>query len=108
MYTFPDLLKKIRDEADLTQAEFAKALGVSAVLIAMIETGQKEVSKKFITKLAKQMDVHPASITPFLFIDKNFSLKKITKIERIFLDWGEKMQEYLIQKKSKKLKKYVK
>ncbi len=108
MYTFPELIKKIRDEAGLTQAEFAKALGVSAVLIAMVETEQKEVSKKLLIRLAERLEVHPSSITPFLFIEKDGSLKKFSKIEKTFVEWGEKMQDHLIKDRAKLLLKYAK
>lgn len=108
MYTFPELIKKIRDEAGLTQTDFADAIGVSAVLITMIETGQKEVSKNFLLKLAEKMNVHPASITPFLFINKDNPVGSDSKIERSLLDWGEKMQTLLIEDRAKTLKKYAK
>ncbi len=107
MHSFPDLIKKIREEAGLTQAEFAKSLEVSGVLIAMIETGQKEVSKNFLLKLAEKMDVHPSSITPFLFIRKD-EIKDLSSIEKSLMQWGEKMQEILIKNRSKKFKEYAK
>jgi len=107
MYTFPDLIKKIRDEAGLTQAEFAKALGVSAVLIAMVETGQKEVSKNLLIKIAELLNVHPSSITPFLFIDREKFSKDPSVIDKKFIEWGEKMQTHLIKDRAKLLKKYA-
>lgn len=104
MYSFPDLIKKIREEAGLTQAEFAKALNVSTILISMVETEQKEVSKKLLISLANKLRVHPASITPFLFnIDKHPE-DKISYIEKTLIDWGEKMQVHLIKERSKLLK----
>lgn len=108
MHTFPQLIRKIRDAAELTQAEFAGAIGVSAVLIAMIETGQKEVSKRLLLKLAERMNVHPASLTPFLFIDPEDSLKNSYKTEQVMIEWGEKMQDMLIKDRSSLLKKYAK
>ena len=108
MHTFSELIKKIRNEAGLTQAQFAKAMGVSTVLIAMIESGQKEVSKKLILRLAKEMDVHPSSITPFIFIDNSFNNRGVSKIEQPFIHWGEKIQKILIEDRSKRLKKYAK
>ncbi len=90
MYAFPELLKRIRDESDLTQEELASALGVSTVLIAMIETGQKEASKAFIVKLAEKLGVHPGSITPFLFA--NEKAEKLSGIERTLVSLGEKLQ----------------
>ena len=107
MYTFPELIKKIRDEAGLTQAQLAKALGVSTVLIAMVETGQKEVSKSLLLKLAELMNVRPISITPFLFIENKNDLEKVSKLESKLVEWGEKMQTYLIKNRSKLLKKHA-
>ena len=107
MYTFPELIKKIREEAGLTQAEFAKALGVSAVLIAMVETGQKDVSKNLLIKIAAGLKVHPSSITPFLFTTEGKE-KPVSKIEQKFIKWGEKIQAYLIEDRAKLLKQYAK
>ena len=108
MYTFPELIKNIRNEADLTQAEFAKAVDVSPVLIAMVETGQKEVSKKLLLKIAESLDVHPASITPFLYGHEARDGQHLSTVERQFLTWGTKLQNHLIKTKSKNLKKYAK
>lgn len=107
MLTFRELVTSIREEAGLTQEQFARALGVSKILIAMIETGQKEVSKNFIIKLAELMDVHPSSITPFLFIDQDHPLDKKSAIESKLISFGEKMQKILISSKSKKLRQYA-
>ena len=107
MYTFPELIKNIRNEAGLTQPEFAEALEISSALVAMVETGQKEVSKKFVNKLAEKMDVHPASITPFLFVDKNMDGKNLSSIEKSLISLGEKMQTLLIKKRSNLLRKNV-
>lgn len=107
MDTFPDLIKNIRNKAELTQEEFGRALGVSTVLIAMIETGQKEVSKKFIERLAEKLEVHPTTITPFLFIDEKFRTQKFSKAEKSLIGAGEALQKYLINSKAKKLKEYV-
>lgn len=110
MYKFPELIKEIRTEAGLTQAEFAASVGVSPVLIAMVESGQKEVSKNLLLKIADKLQVHPASITPFLY---GFDLKgrleeDLTSIEKQFLKWGIKLQTQLIKSKSKKLVKNAK
>jgi transcriptional regulator with XRE-family HTH domain len=107
MYTFPELLKKIREEGNLTQEDLAVALSVSTVLIAMIESKQKDVSKGFIIKLADKLDVHPSSITPFLFSDDSYKIKDVSGIEKSLIRVGEKLQNYLIKNKAKKLKQYV-
>lgn len=103
MYTFPELIKIIRKEAGLSQPDFARKLEVSSALIAMIETGQKEVSKKFVLKLAKALEVHPTSITPFLFYDGT-SLSHLSGLEKTIIDQGEKLQVQLINKKAQLLK----
>jgi len=108
MYTFPELIKRIRNEAGLTQAEFAKAVEVSPVLIAMVETGQKEVSKKLVVKIAERLEVHPSSITPFLYDGEHKTNDSLSSVEKQFLALGTKLQEFLIKKKSKNLKKYAK
>ncbi len=104
MLTFSQLVRSIREEADLTQAEFAAKLGVSTVLISMIETDQKEVSKNFILKLAKALDVHPASITPFIFIDQEYPLTKVGQVNNWLISFGERMQRTLIASKAKRLR----
>ena len=108
MYSFPILIKKIREEAGLTQSEFATALDVSSVLIAMVETEQKEVSKNLLIRLAELMNVHPSSITPFLFINKDNPIGNVSSMEKMFTNWGEKMQMHLIKDRAKYLRKYAK
>lgn len=104
MYSFPELIKKIRHEAGLTQAEFANAIDVSPVLIAMVESGQKEVSKKLILKLADGLKVHPASITPFLYGENIKNTKELSAVEKQFISWGTKLQNHLIKDRAKSLR----
>lgn len=107
MYSFPELIRKIREESNLTQKEFADVLSVSTILVSMIEAGQKQVSKNFIIRLAKALKVNPRSITPFLFDDKELNNKGTSNIEKDLIQLGEKLQMFLIKHKSKNLKKYV-
>lgn len=107
MYTFSELLRQIRGEGNLTQAELAKILGVSTILISMIETDQKEASKAFIRKLADKLETHPSSIMPFMFFEDDIAIKKLSGLERTLISLGEEFQNYLIRIKSKKLKKYA-
>jgi len=107
MDTFPKLLKKIRNEAGLTQEDLARVLEVSTALIAMVETGQKEVSKNLIERLAKKLDVSSNSITPFIFIGNDINLKKLSGVEKKLLQVGGHLQNFLIKKKAKNLKNYV-
>jgi len=107
MFSFPELIKKIRESSGLTQENLAKALSVSTILVSMIESGQKEVSKRFIINLADKLEVHPNSITPFLFGNKEIGQKNMTSIEKEMIKFGEKLQLLLINKKAKNLRKYV-
>ena len=107
MYSFPELIQRIRMEASLTQAQFAKEMGVSTVLIAMVESGQKEVSKNLLCKIAKRLDVHPSSITPFLY-GQHEDAPNLSALEKQFIMWGEKLQNYLIKDKAKLLKQNAK
>jgi transcriptional regulator with XRE-family HTH domain len=105
MYTFPELIKEIRTEAGLTQAEFAHAVKVSPILIAMVESGQKDVSKKLLVKIADALEVHPASITPFLYAADLDDLSKLSGVEKRFIGIGTKLQDHLIKNRAKLLRK---
>lgn len=107
MYSFPELIKRIRGASGLTQKEFAEVIQVSTILVSMIEAGQKDVSKNFIIKLSDKLGVNPSSITPFLYIYKDVDNKGISKIEKSFIELGEKLQDFLINQKAKNLKKYA-
>lgn len=107
MYSFPQLLKKIRKEGDLTQSEMAKALGVSKILIAMVETQQREASRSFIEKLANRLDVHPSSIVPFSYFENDVEPEDFSVMERELVHFGEKLQHHLIHSKAKRLREYV-
>lgn len=88
----------------MTQTEFARLLDVSPILIAMVETGQKDVSKSLVEKIARLLDVQPASISPFLFTHKISSIKDLSFIEQQLYKYGTKLQEQLIEKKAKLLR----
>lgn len=64
--TQAEFLKKIRSYFDDTQKEFAQRIGVSTILISMIESGQKSISKKLIVKIANELNVDPAYLSPSL------------------------------------------
>lgn len=101
MYDFPELMRSIRKETQLTQAALAERLGVSAILIAMIESGQKEPSKKFVEILAAKMKVSPRAIVPFIYsanryIDDSAFEKRLSR-------FGMSLQKQLITKKAKNI-----
>jgi len=103
IFTFPMLLKKIRKESGITQQELADSLGLSKVLIGKLESGMKEPSKKFINLLAAKLEVHPATLMPFLAIEENINFNNLSFIERSLINSGIKLQKLLITKKSKLL-----
>lgn len=51
------LVRDLRFKVGLTQKEFAKRLGVSTILISMVETDQKNVTFKLLEKIAKYFKV---------------------------------------------------
>ncbi len=106
-YTFPYFLKQIRKTAGLTQVDLAKALDVSAVLIAMIETGQKPASKKLILSLARLLEIHPGALFPFFFDNEVAPFTKMSNVEKLLLKTGFELQNQLIREKSKHLMNYA-
>lgn len=101
MYDFPELLKSIRKETKLTQAELAAKLGVSTILIAMIESGSREPSKKFVKILAKKMKVSPMAIVPFMYSENKYS--DDSALEKKLLNFGMSLQRQLIKKKAQNI-----
>ncbi len=53
------------------------------------------------------MGVSATSITPFLFFEKETSLKDLSNTEKSFIKLVEKLQIHLIQTKAKNLRRYV-
>lgn len=102
MYDFPQLLKAIRQETHLTQAELAEKLESSVILVTMIESGQREPSKKFVEKLAEKMEVSPNAIIPFSY-DINKYRNRESIIERKLESFGMYLQEELIKKKARNI-----
>jgi transcriptional regulator with XRE-family HTH domain len=94
----------MRNEADMTQQEFADYLGVSKVLITMIETGKKESSRKLVNIIAEKLNIHPASLMPFLGIENDEDAENLSSIERRLFQFGLELQEKLILKKARKIK----
>lgn len=101
MKTFIEILKDVRKQAGLTQAQLAKRIGVSTILISMVESGQKQASKSLIVKLARAMDVHPSSIAPFMLVTIK---SQPSKTETLLVRFMEKLQELLIEDKSQNLR----
>ena len=101
MYDFPELLKNIRKETGLTQSGLASKLEVSTILIAMIESGQKEPSKKFVETLAAKMEVSPRAIIPFVYSNNKYS--DDSAFEKRLSQFGMNLQKQLISKKAKNI-----
>lgn len=103
IYHFSKLLKEIRNEAGLTQKKLADKLGVSKVLVGMLESNMKEPSKKFVGSLASLLKVHPSVLMPFVTIDENEDYDSLSKLEKKLITLGVKLQNELIKNKSKKI-----
>ena len=101
MYTQRELLKGIRKTAGLTQQELADLLGVHKMLIAMLETGKREMTKDFIDKLAKALGVSSFSISPVLYANE----ERPSGLAGKLVDLAEALQETLVTKTAKRLTK---
>lgn len=99
MKKFSEIVRTIRDGSGLSQNEFAKELGVSSIYVSKIETEQKEVSKKFLIRLAEFADIHPSALAPFLFFNDDIDESKLSDIEKSLVNFGENLQARLIEKK---------
>jgi transcriptional regulator with XRE-family HTH domain len=56
-------IKRIREKADLTQAEAAKKAGINVNYFAVIERGEVTTSSEKLTKIARALGVSVAEIT---------------------------------------------
>lgn len=103
MFSFSELLKEIRKEANISQEKFAEILWVSAILIAMLETWKRDPSKKFVNILANKLNVSSFSLMPFLSSDEVNDYDSLSFIEKKIYDIWVTLQQDLIKKKSKLL-----
>lgn len=106
-FTFAELLKQIRKTAKFNQQELADVLGVSKVLIGMLESNMKEPSRKFIANLAEKLDVHTSALMPFVAFEEEPEVDSLSSLEKKLMQIGVKLQNNLIQKKAKNLLQYV-
>jgi len=104
MYSLPQFLKELRKQENLSQFDLAQIIGVSTILISMIEAGQKTASRKFIELLSNKLQVNPGTLALFSYDLKQESSKDLTVLEKNLLDIGTKFQKQLITKKAKNLK----
>lgn len=99
MHDSGDLLRAIRASAGITQERLAVLMGVSKVLIAKIENGDRELHRSSAKKLAKVLGCSPICIYP-----ASFACKERPKgIEGKFYDICCKLQERLVSKLAKNL-----
>ena len=54
---FPDTIRYYRNQADLTQAELGKRIGVGKSTISMYESGEREPSVDILKKIAFELGV---------------------------------------------------
>jgi len=99
MKKFSDIVKNIRDEAGLSQKDFAIELGVSTIYISKIETEQKEASKQFLIRLSDFVGVHPSTLAPYLFYDEHIDEERMTFLEKKLIEIVENLQTRVFKKK---------
>jgi len=103
MYTFPNFIRELRKESGLTQSKLADLLGVSTILISMVEANQKKVSKKLIEKLANKLNVNPKILASFVFAGDFETTETTSLLEKKLIRVTTKLQKELIIKKAKLL-----
>lgn len=69
----PDLIKRLREEKDLTQEELGRYIGVSKQAIQKYETGQSQMGSDKVEKYAEFFGVSPAFIMGWT-TDRNYGL----------------------------------
>lgn len=106
MLDFASLIKFIRNEAQMTQQEFADLLEISKVLLVKVENKTKDPSKKLVNKLASKLKVHPSVLMPFIAItEANITFKPLSSLEKKLLNVGTELQEKLLKKRANQLSK---
>ena len=76
-----ELLKRMREETGLTQADLRARLNVSKSLVSQMEAGTKNISKTTIDKLYKLFPEYKLEIDKAITEDKLSSIKEITSKE---------------------------
>ncbi len=73
---FPQRLKKLRLENNLTQVMLGKISGVSSAQIAKYENGLSKPRPKTLSKLSKVLGVDPAYFTDDIVVHHNCCLER--------------------------------
>jgi DNA-binding Xre family transcriptional regulator len=55
-------LRRMRQEADLTQAELAKSLGISRPTLTRLENGDQNVTLRTLTQLCRALNCEPGDL----------------------------------------------
>lgn len=98
------LIRDIRKETGLNQEQFAKTLGISKILLALIETDQRNPSALFMEKLSSQMGVHVSTLLPFSALYEIDEKNQLSSIEKKLLNWSKDMRDYMLTKGVYKIK----
>lgn len=102
MKSFWNFIKEIRQGSWLNQEEFAKTLGVSKILIAMVESWQKSASKDLVWKLSEVLEIWKYTLFPFID-EENYQIESLSLVEKMMLENMEKVRDYILSKRVRKI-----
>ncbi len=98
MYTIAEKIKELRIEANLTQPELAKLVGVSNGTISFWENGQSTPRFFYIRRLAESLNTTPE----YLLEDESNNQQKIETTEKLSKNEEKLLQAYRKMSEGKK------
>lgn len=100
---FNEIIKALREDADLTQSELAKEFNVNQITISQYERGTRQISLDMLINYAKKFNVSTDYIlgltknpTPNYDIKNQLNISDQNKIHKIEMKWGINMEQTTI------------
>ncbi len=100
---FNEIIKALREDADLTQSELAKEFNVNQITISQYERGTRQISLDMLINYAKKFNVSTDYIlgltknpTPNYDIKNQLNISGQNKIHKIEMKWGINMEQTTI------------
>ena len=87
----------------MNQQQFADFLGISKILLAMVESEVRDPSKEFILKLSRKLKIHPSVIFSIRAMEEEYQTTKPTRLEIDLMKLNLKLQNFLIKKRAKEI-----